>query len=533
MYTLTFELFRKNIDNNDKLKGGRRLDIGSYLSVNARNFGERPALSCEGRYYSYFQFNEEVNKLAHGLLHHTNIKKGEKAALLMKNSDYFVFAYFALAKLGAVIIPVNFRLTKDEVHYIFQQSETAVVIGDEEFGELIEEASKNTTIRSIITTGKPEVQTHLSYTHILSEKTENPELEVAETDDLEILYTSGTTGKPKGALFDHRRIFNVGLTMITGMEINQHDRFLHIAPLFHSAQLNLFLVSGVILGAYHVIHRDFDPIKTLEAIEEHKITHFFGVPAMYNFLLQVPNAQHYDLSSIKRCGYGAAPMAPEIISQSMKLFQTDRFFNLCGLTEAGPGGILLDPEGHKKHLGKGGQPFFMTEARVVDDTGEDVKPGSVGEFILRGETIMKEYYRKPEETKKALRNGWLHTGDMAVKDDEGFITLVDRKKDMIISGGENVYSIEVENVLYEHPQVIDAATIGLSDEVWGEAVTAVVVPKEGAVINEQELKQFCRKKLAGYKVPREIIIEQQLPRNASGKILKYQLRKKFQKAEAE
>ncbi len=509
------------------------MDIGSYLSVNARSFGERPAISCEGRDYSYFQFNQEVNKLAHGLLHHTNIKKGEKAALMMKNSDFFVFAYFALAKLGAVIVPVNFRLTTDEVQYILQQSEACIVICDEEFDELIEAASNKTTIRRILTVGKPKVPGHLSYEQVLSDKTENPVVEVAETDDLEILYTSGTTGEPKGALFDHRRIFNVGLTMIIGMGINQHDRFLHIAPLFHSAQLNLFLVSGVVLRAFHVIHRDFHPVKTLEAIEEHKITHFFGVPAMYNFLLQVPNAQDYDLSSIKRCGYGAAPMAPEIVSRSMKLFQTDRFYNLCGLTEAGPGGILLDPEGHKKHLGKGGKPFFMTEARIVDETGEDVKPGAVGEFILRGETIMKEYYGKPEETKKALRNGWLHTGDLAVKDDEGFITLVDRKKDMIISGGENVYSIEVENVLYEHPYVIDAATIGLPDEVWGEAVTAVVVPKEGAVIDAQELKQFCRKKLAGYKVPREIIIEQQLPRNASGKILKYQLRTKFQKAEAE
>lgn len=507
------------------------MDIGSYLSINARNFGERWAISCEGRDYSYSQFNNEVNKLAHGLIN-MQIKKGEKVALMMKNSDYFVFVYFALAKVGAIVVPINFRLTAVEMQYILQQSDACLVFCDEEFDELLEEASKKTDIRAIITVGEPKVPGHISYQAVRTEKIEDPDVEVLETDDLEILYTSGTTGRPKGALFDHRQIFNVGLTMIIGMGINQHDRFLHIAPLFHSAQLNLFLVSGVVLGASHVIHREFHPVKTLKAIEEYKITHFFGVPAMYNFMLQVPNVSDYDLSSIERCGYGAAPMAPEIVKKSMTLFQTDRFFNLCGLTEAGPGGILLGPEGHKKHLGKGGKSFFTTEARVVDETGEDVKPNAIGEFILRGETIMKEYYKNPEETKKALRGRWLYTGDLATIDEEGYITLMDRKKDMIISGGENVYSIEVEQVMYEHPQVLDAAIIGLPDEVWGEAVTAVVVPKEGEVIDEQEFRQFCRKKLAGFKVPRRIIFEQQLPRNASGKILKYHLRNKFKEVES-
>ncbi|WP_096199859.1 class I adenylate-forming enzyme family protein [Bacillus sp. FJAT-45350] len=507
------------------------MDIGSYLSVNARNFAEKWAISCEGRDYTYREFNNEVNKLAHGLLE-MNVKKGEKVALMMKNSDYFVFAYFALAKIGAVVVPINFRLTSVEVNYILQQSESTLIFSDEEFDELLEEAAKNTEVRKIITVGVPKVPTHISYQELLTNNTENPDVKVEETDDLEILYTSGTTGRPKGALFDHKRIFNVGLTMITGMGINQHDRFLHIAPLFHSAQLNLFLVSGVVLGASHVIQREFHPVETLKAIENHKITHFFGVPAMYNFLLQVPNVKDYDLSSIQRCGYGAAPMAPEIVKKSMNMFQTDRFFNLCGLTEAGPGGILLDPQGHKEHIGKGGKPFFSTEARVVDDTGEDVKPHTVGEFILRGETIMKEYYKKTEETKKTLKDGWLYTGDLAVIDEEGFITLVDRKKDMIISGGENVYSVEVEQVIYEHPQVLETAIIGLPDEVWGEAVTAIVVPKDGESIDEKEFREFCRQKLAGYKVPRRVIFDKILPRNASGKILKYRLREKLQEVES-
>ncbi|CRK81974.1 class I adenylate-forming enzyme family protein [Neobacillus massiliamazoniensis] len=502
------------------------MNIGSLLTQTARKFPEKLAIECEGRSYSYRRFNEEVNKLAHGLLQR-GVNKGDKLALMMKNSDHFVFSFFAAAKIGAVVVPINFRLTASEVQYILAQSDAALVICDKEFEKLIEDAILGTDVRFVVTVGEPETEWYYSYNGILSENKTEPDIELSEQDDLEILYTSGTTGSPKGALFDHDRIFKVGISVVINMGIGQHERILHLAPLFHSAQLNLFLISGVALGATHIIHRDFHPVKALQAIQEHKITHLFAVPSMYNFLLQVPNVADYDLSSIKRCGYGAAPMAPELVKRSIKLFKTDQFYNLCGLTEGGPGGILLDPEGHKLHLGKGGKPIFLTEARVVNEKGMDVRPGEVGEFILRSPMVMKEYYKKPEETKSTLKNGWLYTGDLAMLDEEGYITLVDRKKDMIITGGENVYSVEVEGALFEHPDVLDAAVIGLPDEVWGEVVCAVIVPREGAVIDEKELRSFCRQRLAGYKIPRRMFIEEQLPRNASGKILKYQLREKM------
>ncbi|WP_100402551.1 class I adenylate-forming enzyme family protein [Bacillus sp. FJAT-42315] len=500
------------------------MDIGYYLTLNARNYPTKRAIHCEGREYTYEEFNEQVNRLAHGLLD-LGVQKGDKIALMMKNSDFFVFAYFASAKIGAVVVPINFRLTAPEVHYILDQSDTQFVFCDQEYEAIIQVAKKQTAVKALIVVG--ETTSHVSFQSLLSDNKNEPEVVVLESDDLEILYTSGTTGQPKGALFDHRRIFNVGLTMMVGMGINQNDRFLHLAPLFHSAQLNLFLVAGVILGATHVIHREFHPVQALQAIEDERITHFFGVPAMYNFILQVPNKEAYDLSSIKRCGYGAAPMPPEIVKQSMKFFQTDQFYNLCGLTEGGPGGIMLDPEGHKYHLGKGGKPIFLTEVKVVDSEGKETPPGMIGEFVIRGETVMKEYYKKPEETKRALKDGWLYTGDLAVADEEGYMTLVDRKKDMIISGGENVYSIEVEQVMYEHPSILEAATIGLPDEVWGEMVTAIVVLKPNATFDEEEFRGFCRQKLAGYKVPRQVIVVDELPRNTSGKILKYQLRQRF------
>lgn len=507
------------------------MNIGSLLTQNARKFPELLAIECEGRTYTYRQFNEEVNRLAQGLLQ-LGLKKGEKLALMMKNSDHFVFTFFAAAKLGAVAVPVNFRLQTSEVHYILEQSDASFVVCDKEFDNLIANAKDGTDVRVVITVGEIEVEGFYLYEAVLSENNSEPEVEVNEKDDLEILYTSGTTGRPKGALFNHQQIFNVGISVVINMGIRQHERILHLAPLFHSAQLNLFLISGVALGATHIIHRDFHPVKTLQAIQEHKITHLFAVPAMYNFLFQVPNSDNYDLTSILRVGYGAAPMAPEHVKKTMQLFKTDQVFNLCGLTEAGPGGILLDPEGHKNHLGKGGKPIFLTETRVVNEEGKDVLPGVVGEFIIKSPMVMKEYYKKPEETKNTLKDGWLYTGDLATIDEEGYITLVDRKKDMIISGGENVYSVEVEAVLYEHPSVLEAAIIGLPDEVWGEAVCAVIVPKEGMTIDEQELKNFCREKLAGYKIPRRIFIEGQLPRNASGKILKYQLRQQMNQINA-
>ncbi len=500
------------------------MDIGSCLARNARRHPDKWAVTCEGRTYTYGEFNREVNRLANGLMA-LGIEKGQKVALMMKNSDHFAVSFFAAAKLGAVLVPLNFRLTCAEIRYILDHSDSVSVICDEEYSKLVEEARTQVpTVQQVIVVGTPTVPGHLAFQEVFSPSDQEPDVVVHERDDLEILYTSGTTGRPKGALFDHHRIMQVGIKMMAVLGLNVRDRLLHLAPLFHSAQLNLLLLPGFFLGNSQVIHRDFHPIDTLKAIQEHKITLFFGVPTMYAFLLQVPGAERFDLSSVTRCAYGAAPMAPEIIRRSMQLFGTDQFYNLCGLTEGGPGGICLTPEAHQTKLGASGTSMFHTEARVVDDSGQDVPPGNIGELILRGETVMKEYYKNPQATAEAMRGGWLHTGDLAVIDDDGYITLVDRKKDMIISGGENVYSVEVEQILYAHPQVLEAAVIGLPHEVWGEVVTAVIVPKPGQVIDPEELQTFCRQFLAGYKIPRMVLFVEQLPRNASGKILKYKLR---------
>lgn len=500
------------------------MNIATSLMLNANRHPEKMAVVCEGRSYTYRELNEEVNRYANGLLK-LGYEKGEKAAIFMTNSDYFVIAFYALVKAGFVIVPVNFRLTAHETNYILKQSETVLVCCDAQFEQTIVKAAEgNEQIDHVYVEGKPEQDYHNSFESLRDTSIEEPSRLVKRSDDAEILFTSGTTGLPKGALFDHETIINVNTGVIMGTEMNAKDRLIHLAPLFHSAQLNLFLITGIMLGTLNVIHREFNPLEVLKAIEQYKITYFFGVPAMYNALLQTPNYEQYDLSSIKKCMYGAAPMAPKLIEQSIELFGTDQFYNLCGLTEAGPGGIILYPKEHKTKLGAGGKAMFLTNVRVVNEQFQDVKAGEIGEFIIRGETVMKEYYNKPEETQKTFHNGWLLTGDMAVIDEDGYITIVDRKKDMIISGGENVYSVEVEQVLNSHPQVLEAATIGFPSERWGEVVGAVIVLKEGEVIDEEALKAFCREKLAGYKIPRQFEYVEVLPRNASGKILKYRLR---------
>ncbi|MDQ0269797.1 class I adenylate-forming enzyme family protein [Cytobacillus purgationiresistens] len=498
------------------------------LERNARNNAGKAAIVYQYKVYTYKQYNEEVNQIANALVAY-GVKKGDKIAIMMKNSAEFAFVFYATLKAGAIAVPVNFRLTSKEAGYIISHSDSILVFADSDLSETVHKAvGGNQQVKLQIVSGRAKSVNQKLLSEFVSRNKENPNIEVFESDDAEIMYTSGTTGKPKGVLLDHHRVLHVALGTTIMFKMGSEDNLIHLAPLFHCAQLNLFLVTGTMLGCTNVIRQDFNPMQTLKDIEEYKISLFFAVPTMYNFLLQVPNRNQYDLSSVLRCGYGAAPMPISVLTQAMDMFGTDQFFNMCGQTEGGPGGVFLLPEYHKTNLGASGRADYRNDAKVVNDNGEDVQPGEVGEFILKSESVMKGYYKNPEETSEALRNGWLYTGDLATKDGDGFITLVDRKKDMIISGGENVYSTEVEHVLYKHPDILEAAVIGIPHEMWGETVAAVVVAKEGRSINIDALQQFCREDLAGYKIPRAFYEIDQLPRNTSGKILKYQLREKYQ-----
>ncbi|MFS0553839.1 class I adenylate-forming enzyme family protein [Brevibacillus sp. 179-C9.3 HS] len=500
------------------------MNIGSSLSRNASIIPERVAIIFQDKTYTYEQLNRIVNRLAHGLLS-LGVHKGDKVCLMMKNSDLFPIVLFAAAKIGAVTVPINVRLTKTEAAYIIDHSDAKVIFYDEEYGDLIEEA-RSTKVAHCIAVHRAHVKGHLSVQAVLTENEKDPEVVVEQDDDSHILYTSGTTGKPKGAVFDHHRailyIFNsLGLN---GEKLER--RILHFMPFFHGAGFST-IYKDLFLGQTAIIQQKFDPVEVLEAIDQYKIHSFIAVPTMYNMILQVPNKEKYDLSSIESLRYGGAPMSPELIKQCMELFKTDQFNNRCGLTEGGPCGIYLNPEDHKDKLGTSGKPRFLAEAKVVDIYGKEIVHGEIGELILRGEMMMKGYYKNPEATAEAIRDGWLYTGDLCSIDEDGFITLVDRKKDMIISGGSNIYSVEVENILHAYEGVLDAAVIGVPDEKWGELVTAIIVAKPGYTIDTTRLIEFCREHLAGYKIPRKVFFMDVLPRNPSGKILKYELRNRY------
>jgi len=500
------------------------MNIGSTIERHARSIPEKIAIYFRSKSYSYDRFNREVNRIAHSLLTE-GVKKGDKIALMMKNSDMFMFVYYAIMKVGAVAVPVNFRLTTREITYILNDSDSSIVFFDDEYCETIYQSTQgNEKVKFAISIGVRTAPGQKRLDEVITSIETDPLIQVEEWDDAQILYTSGTTGLPKGVLLDHHRVLHASIRNAMIQKMDSNDRILHIAPLFHAAQLNVFMITSNYLGCTQVVHEAFVPEEVLNAIDKYKITLYFGVPTMYNFLLQVKDRDKYNLTSVTRCTYGAAPMPSELIKKAMKMFETDQFINLCGLTEGGPGGIALLPSEHKDKLGTCGKAQFNDEAQVVNDFGEQIKPGEVGELILRCESVMKEYYKKPEETQKVLRNGWIYTGDLATIDIDGYINLVDRKKDMIISGGENIYSTEVEQILYKHPNILEAAVIGVPDEIWGETVAAVVVAKAGKKLEHNEIIAFCRRELAGYKVPRLIFEYSEIPRNASGKVLKYKLR---------
>lgn len=500
------------------------MNITTSLTVNARRHPEKPAVSFEGRTYSYRELEEEVNRFANGLLG-KGLQKGDKVSLFMKNSDHFVIAFYAVLKAGGVAVPVNYRLNAKDSGYIFRQSESAFAICDGEFEQLVSEAKQQAEhLHQIIIHPTAQKDDFFHWDEVRSEDASAPEVEVLNTDDAEILYTSGTTGNPKGALFDHQRVFQVNTAFALETQLNAGDRFIHAAPLFHAAQLNMHFVTGILLGATNVIMRHFEPVQLLEAIDKHRITVFFGLPEMYSALLEAPNKENFNLSSIRKCMYGADPMEPSLIEKAMEFFGHRQFYNLCYVTEGGPGGVLLSPEEHQTKLGVGGKPMLFTEVRVVDDEFQDVKPGNIGELIIKSGMVMKEYFGLPEETEEALSDGWLLTGDLATIDEDGYISLIDRKQDRIISAGENIYSVEVEQAINSHPKVLESATVGLPEEEWGEIVGVIIVPKDGEVIEENELMSHCLEHLDGHKIPKKFLIADELPRNASGKVLKYQLR---------
>ncbi|MGO9572123.1 MAG: class I adenylate-forming enzyme family protein [Desulfomonilaceae bacterium] len=505
------------------------MHLGGLVSRNKRTVPEKEGIIYQDKRYTWSEVDDRVNTVANALIK-AGVRQGDKVAMWMFNSDLFVIAFYGIVKTGAVAVPVNFRLAPPEAEYIFTNCDAVALIFDDVFEPAVREMkSRLGKIKHLVSAGPGRFEGFQPMEQVMaSGDLSDPGINVDEYSESEIIYTSGTTGRPKGAVLVHHNQMVVTTTMCTLYSPKQDERILHVAPLFHSAELNLYLNPGTYMGCTHVIMKDFVPSQVLAMMEKEKITQFFGAPIMFMTLMNVPNFDEYDLSSVRYYGYGAAPMAAESVKQMIAKFKTTNFFCLCGLTEGGPGGIALYPEDQIRKAGAGGKYIVNMETKLVDDAGNTItKPGVVGELVIKGETCMKEYYNNPQATADTIRDGWVHTGDLGVRDDEGYITLVDRLKDMIITGGENVYSKEVEDALHEHQKIQSAVVIGVPHPVWGETIMAVATLRPEQKLTLEELREFLKQRLADYKVPRLLDVVEALPVNVSGKVMKYRLRDQY------
>ncbi|MDN4593062.1 o-succinylbenzoate--CoA ligase [Polycladomyces subterraneus] len=502
--------------------------IGSWLTRRAEISGEKTALIFPGGSYTYSQLNRRVNRLAHALLQ-KGVRKGDRVAGILLNTPHFIEVLFACAKIGAIFVPVNFRLSPQEVKTILQDAGVHVAFYHTHFTHLLQPIRWETEVlHGIYVTMDPALsgmESDLEYEELIKGADDSePGVHVGLEDIHLMMFTSGTTGKPKGAMLSHgNTVWNAINVFLSEINVESNDIILTVAPLFHIGGLNILTTPALYKGATVVLLPRFDPEEVIRTIDQEKITLLFLVPAMWAALMQSSFFDPTRLSSLRTLISGGAPCPLPVIR-----FYQDRgfcFLEGYGMTETAPSAMILGNADATRKNGSVGRPCIHVEARIVDDWDRDVPPGEIGELVLRGPNICKGYWNNITATEEAFRGGWFHTGDLARQDEEGFYYLVDRKKDMLISGGENIYPTEVEQVLYQHPNIREVAVIGIPDEKWGEIPMAVVALKEGAQpIDLKEIQDFCQGKLAKYKIPKRLRFVDELPRNATGKVLKRMLR---------
>jgi acyl-CoA synthetase (AMP-forming)/AMP-acid ligase II len=506
--------------------------IGDMLRRDAKLFSQKVGLIDGEKNFTYSELNRRANRLTNALLG-LGMRRGDKIAFMGNNCHQFVEYYFALAKGGFVSVPVNARFSSDEASYIINHSESIALIYTEELEKTIEKMRKTTPgLRKVISTGQGD-HTILSYEEILNEASEvEPQQEVNPDDVAMIMYTSGATGLPKGVITTQRNIMANTNTMVLETRIVPEDVNILVMPLYHNGGL-WPTMSMAYRGGTNILLPHFDLEAMLKTIEEKKVTFLNLVPTMLLRMVSLPNLSTYNLESLRLIMYAGAPIPLEQLKNAMRILGPHRFYNSLGCTEAS-GNLLSFPttehalEGPKaSRLGSVGKDATGVEIKIVDEKGNELPSGKIGEIIGRGDNITKGYWKMPEETAEVYKDGWFHTGDIGYRDEDGYVFVIDRKKDIIISGGENVASREVEEILYQHSAVLEATVIGIPDEEWGESVKAVVVlkPDFKETVGEADLIEFCKTRLAGYKKPRSIDFVVELPKNAAGKIDKAQLKR--------
>ncbi|MGO9742124.1 MAG: acyl-CoA synthetase [Roseiarcus sp.] len=506
----------------------RRQTLADLLRRSAARSPEKLAIVCGRTRWSYGEFDALVSRLAAGLADE-GVMKGDRVAILARNSHAFAALRFALARLGAVLVPINFMLRAEEVGFILNHAGARLIATDSAMAPTARAAREHApeVAKLVWLPSEDESQKQadmLDFDALAATTGAPPEVELAETDLAQIVYTSGTESAPKGAMLSHDAVIWQYVSCVVDASISGRDLMLHALPLYHCAQLDVFLGPSIYVGATNVITARPTPENLLPLIETFRITSFFAPPTVWISLLRSPLFDGADLSSLAKGYYGASIMPVEVLRELARRLPNVRLWNLYGQTEIAPLATMLAPEDQLRKAGSAGRPVLNVETRVVDLGMREVKAGEVGEIVHRSPHLMSGYFRNEERTAIAFAGGWFHSGDLATIDDEGYITVVDRKKDMIKTGGENVASREVEEALYRMPAISEIAVIGVPHPHWVEAVVAVVVLKAGHAATEDEVLAYAHRRLASFKTPKRVVFAGTLPKNPSGKLLKRQLR---------
>ena len=508
----------------------RRQSLADLLRRSAARHPERMAISEGARSRTYGELDADASRIANALIER-GIGHGDRVAIVARNSLQYAQAILGVARSGAVLVPINFMLGAREIAYILEHSAAVAVLAQESLTAVCADAIERVHRAApaptrIALSGIVEGWEPFSTLCEHADASE-PQVMIGSEDPAQILYTSGTEARPKGAVLAHGALISQYVSAILDGGMTATDVELHSMPLFHCAQQHCFLMPDLYLGAISHIVGHPEPAALLDAIERHGITKFFAPPTVWIGMLRHPDFDRRELSRLRKGYYGASSMPVGVLHEIMERLPGLRLWNFYGQTEMAPLAVILQPEDQIRKAGAAGRPCINVETRVVNPAGREVEVGEVGEIVHRGPHAILAYLGDPEKTSEAFRDGWFHSGDLGVFDAEGYLTVVDRLKDMIKTAGENVASREVEEAIYEHPAVSEVAVVGIAHDKWIEAVVAIVVLRDGAVLGGGELIAHTRERLAPFKVPKAIAFTDVLPKNASGKILKRELRERF------